>query len=250
MDNIHTFSQEPGRYARHRPVYPRELFELLNTLAQGHAAVWDCATGSGQAALACADFFERVEATDLSLEQLRHAAPHPRVRYQVCRAEQAPFANESFDLLSVALALHWFDLKQFYAEARRVLKPGGLLAAWGYGFFSIQPEIDSLISRDLFEPLDPFWAQGNRLLMAGYRDLPLPFDEITGLPEFVIRLDWNLEQLLAYLRTWSAVKRYVAEVGSDPVSRLENSLKALWESPAEVKLVQMPLFLKVGRRPA
>jgi SAM-dependent methyltransferase len=250
MNNVETFSSGSGQYARYRPAYPQALFAYLNETASGHACAWDCGTGSGQAAISCAEYFTQVEATDISVEQIRHCLPHPRVHYSVSPAEATGFEADTFDLILVAQAYHWFDREKFAREAGRVLKPGGLLAVCGYGFFEIEPGIDRIIRESLFEPVDRFWAEGNRILMGGYRDVSLPFDEIRGSRDFGIELEWDLPHLLEYLRTWSAVKRFEQELGVDPVSRLEMELLLVWPDPQTHRPVRMPLFLRLSRKPA
>ncbi|MFO8025201.1 class I SAM-dependent methyltransferase [Thiohalophilus sp.] len=66
--------------------------------------------------------------------------------YLCSTAEQLPFTDSTFDLISVAQAAHWFDHARFNREATRLLKPGGVLAIRGYGLFSISPAIDALIN--------------------------------------------------------------------------------------------------------
>ena len=250
MNNIQTFSQDSSQYARNRPQYPDELFAYLSELCEAHESAWDCATGNGQAAVSCAKYFDHVEATDISEEQIQNGLLHPKVHYSVSPAEKTAFADQSFDLIIVATAIHWFDLEQFFQEVDRVLKPGSILAAWTYGLLEVEPKIDSVIASDLLESIDPFWACGNRQVMNGYRDLNLPFEPIHNPPSFAVRVEWTLEQFLAYLRTWSAVKRYLAELGSDPVEQMEPKLRSLWKEPKKIKLVKMPLFFKANRRPA
>jgi ubiquinone/menaquinone biosynthesis C-methylase UbiE len=109
-----------------RPRYPREMFEYLGTVAPSLERVWDCGSGSGQAAVQLAEVFNRVIATDTSEKQIRNAQPHERVEYRVAPAEQSGLESSSVDLIMVAQALHWFDLDRFYAEARRVLRPDGV----------------------------------------------------------------------------------------------------------------------------
>jgi len=212
-------------------------------------SAWDCATGNGQAAVSLARYFSRVEATDISAEQIQNSIAHPKVRYRVSPAERTPFPDSSFDLITVATAVHWFDQDQFHREVERVLKPGGVLAVWTYAYFEIEPEIDAVIRKELLNPIDRFWASGNRQVLNGYRDLTLPFEEIRDLPNFVLKIEWNLEQFLAYARTWSAVKRYSAELGIDPVEGMETKLKAIWGEPDTIKVVKMPLYLRAGRKP-
>jgi hypothetical protein len=97
-------------YARFRPRYPRALFDALTGLAPARHAAWDCATGSGQAAVALAQDFARVIATDVSAGQLGAAERHQRVLYVRARAEAVPIRSRSIALVTVAQALHWFDL--------------------------------------------------------------------------------------------------------------------------------------------
>ena len=250
MNNIQTFSQGSEQYAKNRPRYPEELFAYLSEVCDGHESAWDCATGNGQAAVSLAQYLSRVEATDISAEQILQHILHPRVHYSICPAEYTPFEDQAFDLITVATAVHWFDLEQFFREVERVLKLRGVLAVWTYGLFEIEPEIDQVIAQELLEPIDPFWAPGNRQVLNGYRDLSLPFNEIRNPPTFSIQLEWNLSQFLAYVRTWSAVKRYAAELGKDPVERFEMKLKSVWPAPDTIKIVRMPLFFRASRKSA
>ena len=141
-------------------------------------------------------------------------------------------------MVTVALAIHWFDQEKFFQEVERVLKPKGILAVWGYGRLEVEPEIDEIITKNLLEPINRFWASGNHQLRNGYRDLVLPFDEIIIPKTFSMMAEWNLQQLLEYYRTWSAVKRYSAELGNDPVDQLELKLKPIWNDLDKTKLVQ------------
>ena len=132
MSNAELFSTVAREYANFRPGYPPELFAWLARVAPARDAVWDCGCGSGQASTALAGHFALVHATDISPEQIAAARPHPRVRYAVARAEQSGLPAGSVDLVTVAQALHWFDVNAFYAETRRVARPGGVLAVWNY----------------------------------------------------------------------------------------------------------------------
>jgi ubiquinone/menaquinone biosynthesis C-methylase UbiE len=249
MENIKSFSLNSEGYAKHRPRYPDRLFSFLSDLCEHHDCAWDCATGNGQAAVSCANHFLRVEATDISTEQIQHCIIHPKVHYGLSPAERTAFGDRSFDLIMVAQAIHWFDTELFFKEVDRVLKPNGILATWGYGFLEIEKEIDDVIAEYLLQPIDRFWASGNRQVMEGYRELSLPYNKIPTPNSFHMSVRWDLSQLLAYFRTWSAVKRYFSELGDDPLAYLEPALKLKWNDPATVKLVQMPLFLKTSRKP-
>ncbi len=248
MDNIQTFTQESSQYARYRPHYPDDLFEFLAGESKDHVLSWDCASGTGQAAQSCAQYFDRVIATDISMEQILNSEAHSQIQYLVMAAEQSAFQDSSFDLITVAQAIHWFDQQAFFHEVGRVLKPEGMLAVWGYGFPEITPEIDQTISQYLGKPIDRFWMEGNRQLMSGYRDLVLPFNTVDIPHPFSIDMEWNLPSLLEYFRTWSAVKRCRNETGFDPVVHLEKKLLPVWTDPQTMKRIKMPLFVKIGRK--
>jgi ubiquinone/menaquinone biosynthesis C-methylase UbiE len=161
------FSETASIYAASRPSYPDALFARLAALTPSTAHAWDCATGSGQAALGIAGWFDRVDATDASAAQIQNAVAHERVRYSVAPAEASGLPDGSVDLVSMAQALHWIDRRRFYAEARRVLKPGGLLAVYGYSWFYVSPEIDRLVDQCLLEPIAGHWAPNIQLLWDG-----------------------------------------------------------------------------------
>jgi SAM-dependent methyltransferase len=248
------FSTASDRYAAHRPGYPAGLYEWLAGLrprsgtGAGHALAWDCATGSGQAARGLAAHFARVVATDASAEQIRHAVPHPRIDYRVAAAEASGLPAHSVDLVTVAQAAHWFDLARFHAEVARVLKPGGVLALWGYGRLVLPGAADAPFLRFYAETVGPYWPPERALIDDAYRSLHFPFAEIAA-PAFEITVEWNLADLLDYVSTWSAVKRYLAARGEDPLPALRAALLPGWGDPATVRTLRWPLFLRVGRTP-
>ncbi|HUR95786.1 MAG TPA: class I SAM-dependent methyltransferase [Gemmatimonadales bacterium] len=242
------FSAVARSYAAARPTYPPALFDFLATLAPGRHHAWDCAAGSGQATLELAARFEAVTATDASAAQLQQAPPHPRVQYRVATAERSGLPDGSTDLVTVAQAVHWLDLDQFYAEVRRVLVPEGITAIWCYGLQRVgDRRIDSTLEHFYGDTLGPYWAPERRLVETGYRTLPFPFKELPT-PVFDMALEWSLRELTDYLRTWSATERFRRERGHDPVDTLEGELASAWGAPGARRRVHWPLSLRVGRR--
>ncbi|MGV8991841.1 MAG: class I SAM-dependent methyltransferase [Thiobacillus sp.] len=242
------FSSASDQYAAYRPDYPAALFAWLASQCTERSTAWDCATGSGQAALGLVQYFQKIVATDASAEQVRHAAVHPAIDYRVAPAEACGLADRSVDLVAVAQAAHWFDLPRFYAEAARVLKPGGAIALWGYGRMVLPGNMDAPFWHFYADTVGPFWPPERTLIDDAYRSLDFPFNEIQP-PAFHIEVDWTLPRLMAYLSTWSAVKRYRAERGDDPLPALMAELQALWGDPEAAVHLQWPLFLRVGQPP-
>ena len=238
------FSRQATDYAKFRPGYPKELFDYLGTIARTRAVAWDCATGNGQAAVQLAEVFDRVIATDASEKQIANAQAHERVEYRVAPAENSGVKSRIIDLIMVAQALHWFHLDRFYAEARRVLKPNGLLAASAYNLLQIEPAIDEIVNRYYYEVVGPFWPP-ERALVEKFEELPFPFPEIQT-PPFEMTAQWNVEHLVGYLRTWSSTQRFIAARGTDPLEEMADELRTVWGAPNQIRKVTWPLILRIG----
>lgn len=241
------FSALSADYATYRPRYPRALFAWLAGLSPQRNVAWDCATGSGQAAVALAPHFARVLASDAAAAQIAAALPAAGVEYAVFPAEQTPLPPGSVDLVTIAQALHWFEHGRFFAEVQRVLVPGGVVAAWTYQLFQVEPVIDGIIYDWYRGALDPHWPAGRRHVEAGYRTITFPFEPVEAVPAFEMEAHWRLGDALGYLGTWSAVQRYRDARGEDPVDLIRPALARAWGDPEVTRKVVWPLSLLVGR---
>ena len=246
MDFADHFSAQAADYARYRPGYPAAFFDWLAAQAPAHALAWDCGTGNGQAALQLARHFDKVIATDPSTAQLAEATPHPRVHYQEAAAESTPLAEHSADLVTVAQALHWFDFDRFYAEVRRVVKPGAVIAAWTYQLPTISPAVDEVFRHFYTDITRDWWPPERRYIDEAYQTIPFPFERIE-VPAFQMRLDWELKHLFGYLSTWSATKRYEKAKGHSPLELIYEQMCAVWGDPDERKAVVWDLIVLAGR---
>jgi SAM-dependent methyltransferase len=241
------FSQLSSRYAVFRPRYPEGLFDAIAAASPRRRRLWDCATGSGQAAVPLAARFAAVVATDASRQQLSSATPHPRVRYASARAEAVPLRERWADVVTVAQALHWLDLPEFYAEVRRVLEPGGLLVAVTYGLQWLGDDaIDGVLQDFYGRVVGRYWAPERALVETGYRTLDFPFDEV-AIASPPMTAEWTLGQLLGYVSTWSAVAKCRDVTAVDPMVELETRLEPLWGHPARHRHVEWPITVRAGR---
>lgn len=238
------FSSQSKVYAAFRPTYPKELYEFIFSQLKDKKSAWDCATGNGQVAQYLSRHFEMVHATDISQPQLNHAVKGVNISYAVSPAEKTSFDSNQFDLITVAQALHWFDRDRFYEEAKRVGKPGALLAVWGYALLYIEPVIDKLIMEFYNDIVGPYWDEARRLVEQAYRTISFPFEQIQT-PAFSIKVDWTIDQLAGYFSSWSATQKFIKEKGFDPVEPFITSLQKHWST--EVKNVNFPIFTRFGR---
>lgn len=240
------FSRDSASYAQFRPRYPAVLFEWLTGLPSARRLVWDVATGSGQAATMLAPHFGRVIASDASIAQLRARSTVPGVYYLAEQGEGSALASRSADMVTVAQAYHWFDHPRFHAEVDRVLVPGGAFAVWCYGVLHVEPEIEAAMARFYDGAVGAYWPKGRVHVERGYRDFTIPIAEVAA-PPMSITTEFTLPQLVGYVRTWSAVGRYMKVTGHDPVPEFGQELAALWGDPDRPRRVEWPISVRAGR---
>ena len=245
------FSPIAACYADFRPRYPSALFDHLASLVPISASpstVWDCAAGSGQATLDLAKRFPCVIATDASAEQIAAATPVPNIAYRVAPAESSGLPDNSIALITVAQALHWFDLDRFYAEVDRVLIPGGILAAWSYAGTAVEGDaVNAAVQHFYDHTIAPYWPPQSQLVEDEYRTIPFPYRELQP-PPFRMETNWSLSQLTGYFSTWSAVRNYIQSHGESPVDSLTKTLLPLWGDPSTPRHITWPLAVRISRK--
>ena len=241
------FSAASRLYAEFRPTYPQVLAQFLAEVSPGRRQAWDCGTGSGQAAGLLAREFEHVVATDASAQQIANAASVERIEFRVADASDSGVPDGSCDLVTVAQAAHWFDLPAFYAEARRVLRPRGVIAMWCYvAVRSDSPALDDCIHEFQHGRVEPYWPPGRELVEAKYETMPFPFERVAA-PPFEMSVVWNRDALIGYVSSWSAVARCRDVEGEDPMPAFAADVARLWPDAGEARDLRWPIHLLVGR---
>lgn len=239
------FSTQSESYSNYRPEYPQELYTFLKKQCETHNLAWDCATGNGQAAKGLAPFFDHIYATDASAAQISNASGPKNVKFAVVEATNSQLESNSVDLITVAQALHWFDVDLFYEEVRRVLKPSGVLGVWCYGALTVDGQIDDVYSDYYQNKVGSYWPPERGHIENEYAQLKFPLDEI-NTPNFIMETRWTLDAFLGYLRSWSATNRYITDNGYDPVDELHEELISFWPL-GTTKKVCWPMTIKVGK---
>ena len=243
------FSNQSAIYAKNRPHYPEELFLQLKNLCSDHNLAWDVATGNGQCAVSLAEHFKNVFATDLSAQQLSNCFQRPNITYKLEHAEKSSLPDHSVDLITVATAIHWFDIPAFYKEVQRVLKPNGILVVWGYAASAIDKQIDQVIDEFAFKTLEPYWPIETRLNWEDkYEHLPFPY-QLLMIPLYKATAQQNYTDFISYMYSWSAIQVYLKQHQKNPIDLIQEKLLVNWGNPDEVKTVLWQLYLKCGRKP-
>ncbi len=243
MNTKDLFSGNASEYAAFRPDYPSELYDFIFSHITHFNTAWDCGTGNGQAAKILSGKFENVFATDISDKQMAKGFMANNIFYSVSAAEKTSFPDHQFDLITVAQAAHSFKLEEFYEEVNRVSKPDAVLAIWGYGLLSVNPEFDNHLQHFYKNVIGSYWDPERKLIDEEYKTIPFPFNEIFP-PKFNFTKQWSLAQLEGYLTTWSAVQKFIKAKSTNPVSEFIRSTQSLFG--VGLKEVRFPLFMKIG----
>lgn len=244
------FSDHAKYYAKYRPSYPIELFEFLKKISPKLDIAYDVGTGNGQAALMLSNYFKKVYASDLSIEQISNSTLKNNIEYFVSEAHLSKFNNSSIDLITIATAIHWFDIDNFFKEAKRILVPNGVIAFWSYGFHQCENEIlNNVIQKTTHDVLGSYWSPQPKLVWDGYKSINLPFELISS-PSFNSDVEWDLNEFLGYFSTWSASQKYIKEKGHHPMQEFMQEIHKCWKSSSEKIKFTTPLHLKVGRASA
>ncbi|MFZ1808985.1 MAG: class I SAM-dependent methyltransferase [Cyclobacteriaceae bacterium] len=238
------FSGHAKSYAAFRPVYPNTLYDFIYQFVESFDSAWDCGTGNGQVARVLAHSFNTVHASDISARQIENAFTATNIQYHQHGVEHTDFASDSFDLITVGQAIHWFDRKKFYKEVNRVGKQDSIIAAFGYNPVRFSPQFDDALNRFYFEVIYPYWDAERNVVEDQYQSISFPFEEIES-PVFRINLDWSVLDLHGYITTWSAVQNFIRKNGFNPVDELIEEVKPLWKQ--EKESVYFPVFLRLGR---
>jgi hypothetical protein len=238
------FSKQSDYYARFRPEYPEELYQTIFKETDRFNQAWDCATGNGQVARKLSLTFSKVEATDISENQISRAVRRPNIEYRISKAEKSPFPDQSFDLITVGQALHWFDFGRFFKEVERVGKRPFVFAAWTYSLIKINKDLDKILSKFYGDTLLKYWEPERRHVESGYDSIPFPFPEVQTF-HFLYRNTWSPDQLLGYLNSWSSVVNFKNRRGIDPVDIFKKEMADIWTNGSFE--VTFPITLKMAK---
>ena len=246
------------KYAKFRPTYPSDVSDTIVSYMQsrntGFDVAVDVACGSGQSTFLLCDFFRKVIGVDIStlqIEQARLKGAELRktnVEFIVGDAHSLPLEASSVDLLTCGAAWHWLDADLFYTEAKRVLKPGGCIAVYGYGFRvtsnqRIMNAFDMFID-ELFKT-DCFSVQ-NLHPLNNYEAVKLPFSE-TQRYDYDFPQSSTIDQVMGL---FSSVSMYTAYCERFPENTFLQKIRAGYEmenGKCDVEEFTFPGYVILGK---
>ncbi|MGV9879613.1 class I SAM-dependent methyltransferase [Streptomyces sp. NPDC003006] len=160
------FGRTAEDYTRHRAGFPPRVVERLEGTGvpvRGRD-VLDVGTGTGSLGRLFALAGARVTGVDPAaplLEQARELDREAGVttRYEVATAEDTPFADASFDVVSAGQCWHWFDAPRAAAETWRLLRPGGHVVIAHFDWLPLPGNVVDATER-LITAYNPDWTMG------------------------------------------------------------------------------------------
>ncbi|HTO78542.1 MAG TPA: class I SAM-dependent methyltransferase, partial [Methylocystis sp.] len=146
-----------------------------------------------------------------------------------------------------ACSIHWFDLERFYENAKRTLKPQGVIVAWTYDWpYTHSEPVDAVLAALRDDILRPFWDAASTYYFSRYENLPFPFTPIDS-PRFFVPIAHSQDELGKFLSTWSALKKYRQREKADPLSLIARELDAAWRLAPPALPLRVPLHMRAGR---
>ncbi|MGH7986443.1 MAG: class I SAM-dependent methyltransferase [Candidatus Acidiferrales bacterium] len=250
------FGRTASDYGRFRAGYPDELYRRLEIFGAGVRGqrMLDVACGTGFLGRGFVRQGCAVTGADISFELMRQAAQLDaeagvEMRYLRAKAEALPFSDRVFDVVTVGQAWHWFGRSRAAAEARRVLRAGGLLVIAHFDWIPIPGNVVEATER-LIEKHNPQWKLGGGLGIHPQwpRDAAIAgFGEIETF-SFDVAVRYSHEAWRGRIRASAGV---AAALSAERVANFDCELAALLRErfPQEPMGVPHRTFATVARSP-
>ncbi|GFS27901.1 trans-aconitate 2-methyltransferase [Elysia marginata] len=194
-------------YSEFRPRYNDDLFRAIvdfckETNPNLNLAV-DVGCGPGMSTIGFCKYFKKVMGVDVSETQVACAPKDiPNCEFKVGYSDKLPFIKSgSVDLFCSGESFNLMPHKETFAEADRVLRPGGTIALFGYDVLRAdKPEINEVIQK-MFVKFLPYWPKESTLIFDKFRDITLPYSDYKRREDLKIVDKMNLEQYLGLMKS-------------------------------------------------
>jgi ubiquinone/menaquinone biosynthesis C-methylase UbiE len=204
------------RYASARPDLHHHVTPILVDLVPRPRRALDLGCGTGLSTAALRGFANTVVGVDVS-EDMLAARTDLASLYVLAAAERLPFVDGSFDLVTIASAIHWFD-PEAIAEVARVLTAAGWLVVYDVWFRAEMADV----------PEFGEWAQGEGL--SRYR------------PVAKHEYDERILALVGFKRAWETELRREVEMSQEAL------VEYLMTHSERIKAIREGLETESGQR--
>ena len=230
-------------YTKCRPTWNAKCIKAIAQDCPIRKRALEVGCGSGQATKLLASHFEQLIATDPASKLIQLAPIMPNVEWLVARAEEVSAKQGSVNAVFAFQAAHWFDMEAFAIACKKMAAEGCRIFLCGYSLPRVHEEVDRVID-SFYASLDEDWDERRRFIDESYTSLEFPFKEIPPPEVRSLEAVWTVEQMLGYLRSWSAVNHHEKEYGVDPVSTIEQELCNIWGKDKHT--INWSVFMRAG----
>ena len=203
------------RYSKGRPDFHSNTIRHIKVYLQLDNKLdtaLDIACGTGLSTKALLEIAGKVYGTDASQEMLSFALEPDKIQYTIATAEQQPFVDNSFDLITVSSGVHWFDIDKFLLEANRLLKTKSWLVLYENHFIAdmVGNENFTRWFSDVYIKKFPSPPRNNAYSWISKNLFPKNFNLVTE-EKFKNEIVFNKKQLALYFTTQSNIIAAVEE---------------------------------------
>ncbi|XP_077997390.1 putative methyltransferase DDB_G0268948 [Glandiceps talaboti] len=196
-----------------------------------HSFVVDVACGTAQGTRILSPYFDKVIGCDASPDQIKmaqHTEKLPNIEYRVGTAEDLPIESGTVDVLTVASAIHFFELDKFFKEADRYKETINRHPPATY----LHPQL--AISDEWYS-------------------LALPYEEVKRIDSLSNTWETTVRGFMAYIHSFTTTKAYLKnnpDDGPKVVQKLkEGILEAMDVVEDDCITTVTPLPLVMARKP-
>lgn len=203
------FQRVAEGYANHRPYFHPLIMDKVRqqlNITGKCADALDVGCGTGLSTVALKELADHVTGIDGSEEMISVANKYgdKQITYRHATAEELPFDEGAFDLVTVCGAINWIDRTGFFPETIRVLREQGWVILYD-NFIT-----DQMRENDAYTQ----WYQTqflSRYPKPPRNETPLTLTECKGYgfhfneEEYTNELSWSREEYIEYMLTQSNV---------------------------------------------
>ncbi len=249
-ENEH-FTAKSKAYQSIRPDYPEEIYKWLSGQTNNNIAL-DICTGNGQVCKGISKYFNKVYGIDINSEQIKNAYQNNNIEYHIGTLESfikdKHIEENSIDVITIAQALHFLDIDNFFYKSKSILKSNGIIACWVYVYPTCENnEITNLLDFCYNNILNEYWEDFRKIANNKYKNINFPFEELHIPNEYkFIEKIWNKTQLLEFMNTWTAVSKALQITGKNPIESIMDKLNNIWID--ETYKFTFELYFRCGRK--
>ncbi|XP_023221729.1 putative methyltransferase DDB_G0268948 [Centruroides sculpturatus] len=237
--------EQASAYAKFRPSPPQFITDkilkyLEEKINPPYEHVLDVGCGTGQSSIVWKPYFRNITGCDISsaqIEEARKKSSFENVNFIICPSEKIPFPDNSVQMISVVTALHWFDIEEFFKEAKRLLIRNGVLAVQNYHTVRVKFDTDektslgnAILKELMYDKLHEYMSKNVINSVNEFSSINFPFCDVvrhTGIKDSIeVTVDYVIGFFFSFSR-YQTFKERQPEKAESVLKQLQERLLEL-----------------------